>query len=135
MKGIKLVFCILATILSVAFGATYHAASTPLNPAGTVQAAIDALSPGPVAGTSLAVPKLDGSGWEVKQCSSKTDIKAALEKDTTEETNVIDGAKKGSCCINAHHEACILLQDQIRSCGHTGKGDNSVTTDASLCPQ
>ena len=133
MKGIKLVLCLIATFISIAFGAKYYASTSPLNTAGSIQAKIDALSP--VAGTSLAVPKIDGSDWELKQCSSKTDIKAALEKDTEALGNAADGVKKGSCCINAHHEACILLQAQIRSCEHLGKGDNSVTTNSTLCPQ
>ena len=133
MKGIKLVLCLIATYINIALGAKYHAATTALNTAGSVQGKIDALSP--VAGTSLAVPKTDGTDWVLKQCSSKSDIKSALAIDTTTVVGVVDGVKKGSCCINAHHEACILLQAQIRSCGHTGKGDNSTSTSASLCPQ
>ena len=133
MKGIKLVLCLIATYINIALGAKYYAATTALNTAGSVQAKIDALSP--VAGTSLAVPKSDGTGWELKQCSGKSDIKAALEKDTTTVVGVADGVKKGSCCINAHHEACILLQAQIRTCEHLGKGDNSTSTSSSMCPQ
>lgn len=133
MKGIKLVLCLIATFISIAFGAKYYSSTSPLNTAGTVATQIAALSP--VAGTSLAVPKVDGSGWQLKQCSNKTEIKSALEKDTAALSGSVDGAKKGSCCINAHHEACILLQAQIRSCGHLGKGDDSVTTNSTLCPQ
>ncbi|MAD25241.1 MAG: hypothetical protein CMO44_13815 [Verrucomicrobiales bacterium] len=133
MKGIKLVLCLIATFISIAFGAKYYASTSPLNTAGSVASKISALSP--VAGTSLAVPKIDGTNWELKQCSSKSDIKAALEKDTTIVGGVADGVKKGSCCINAHHEACILLQAQIRTCEHSGKGDNSTSTSASMCPQ
>ena len=133
MKGIKLVLCLIATYISIALGAKYYASTSPLNTAGSVASKISALSP--VAGTSLAVPKLDGTNWELKQCSSKSDIKAALEKDTENLSGSVDGVKKGSCCINAHHEACILLQAQIRTCEHSGKGDNSVTTNSTLCPQ
>ncbi len=133
MKGIKLVLCLIATFISIAFGAKYYSSTTALNTAGSVASKISALTP--IVGTSLAVPKLDGTDWELKQCSSKDDIKAALAKDTTTENGVADGVKKGSCCINAHHEACILLHAQIRSCGHLGKGDDSVTTNSTLCPQ
>ena len=133
MNGIKLVLCLIATFISIAFGAKYYSSTAALNTAGAVQAKIDALSP--VAGTSLAVPKLDGTDWELKQCNSKSAIKSALEKDTEALAGSVDGVKKGSCCINAHHEACILLQAQIRSCAHLGKGDDSVTTNSTLCPQ
>ena len=130
MKVIKLLLCF---FLGSALGAKYYPAVSPLNSVGKVQEKIDALSP--VAGTSLAVPMIDGTGWELKQCSAKSDIKAALEKDTEALPGSVDGAKKGSCCINAHHEACILLQAQIRSCGHKGKGDDSVSSNATNCPQ
>ena len=132
MKRIKLVLCLLSTFISIAVGATYYTSTTPLNTAGKVQELIDDLT---IPSGSLAAPAVDGTEWEVIECKNKTKIKAALQINTKELGGSVDGVKKGSCCINAHHEACILLQAQIRSCANTGKGDDSVTTDSSLCPQ
>ena len=131
MKRIKLVLCLLATFISIAVGARYYT-STPLNTAGKVQELIDGLT---IPSGSLAAPAVDGTQWEVIACKNKTKIQAALQTNTKALGSSVDGVKKGSCCINAHHEACILLQAQIRSCANIGKGDDSVTTNSTLCPQ
>lgn len=134
MKIVKTILVLFSLMFGMACAAVYYPANDQ-NTAGKVAELIGALSP--VAGTSLALPKADATGWELKQCSSKSDIKAALQLDSLLDTftTEVDGVKKGSCCINAHHEACIAIQDQIRSCGHLGKGTEATSTNSSICPQ
>ena len=70
---------------------------------------------------------------EAVACSSKADLKAALEADTLV-GGASNGLKHGSC-INAHHVVYQKMQDAIRSCAHPGKGDESTSADATKCPQ
>ena len=136
MKGLKLILATIATLLSTTYAATYYAAQ-PANTAGSIKLAIQNVSPALTA-TQIALPKSDGTGWEGVECTDRTQIEAALALDSYDVSalaTVQDGVKKGSCCINAHHEACISIQDQLRSvCEYSGKGDDSILKDGTNCP-
>ena len=129
MNKVKFIILILAALFSTIFAHTYHATDN-----GDA-ADYDALAAGvTLAAGEIAFPKASGSEMLATDCSSKALIKAALEADTTT-SGVSGGLKHGSCCINAHHVVCQKMQDAIRSCAHTGKGDTSTSDDAAVCPQ
>jgi hypothetical protein len=128
MKGLKLILATIATLLSTTYAATYYAAQAANTV--TVASVADLVTLG---ANQTAIPETDGSGWKAIDCSSRSDIEAALALDSY--SSGADGVKKGSCCINAHHEACIYIQDGLRkNCKYAGKGDNSILTDGTNCP-
>ena len=133
MKGLKLILATIATLLSTTYAATYYAAQ-PANTV-TVASVADLVT---LAANQTALPTSNGDAWEAVDCSDRVKIEAALaldSYDTSVLATVADGVKKGSCCINAHHEACIYIQDGLRkNCQYLGKGDNSILTDGTNCP-
>tara|TARA_A100001015_G_C15036800_1_gene736822 strand:+ start:1719 stop:2123 length:405 start_codon:yes stop_codon:yes gene_type:complete len=133
MKTVNLILVIFAILFSATLGAKYYSHDGQ-NSAGAVQTKIDAVT---LTAGELALPKADATAWEAKKCSNATDIKSALELDTFDDTftTEADGVKKGSCCINAHHEVCIAIQAQIKSCAHPGKGENATSSSSAVCPQ
>lgn len=129
MNRVKFIVLILAALFSTIFAHTYIA-SDPGDGAD-----YDSLAAGvTLAAGEIALPKDDGSLMEAVACSSASLIKAALEADTSA-SGVSGGLKAGSCCINAHHVVCQKMQDAIRSCEHSGKGDDSTSDQAAVCPQ
>ena len=129
MNKVKFIILILAALFSTIFAHTYHATDN-----GDA-AAFDALVAGATIGAGeIGLVKADGSAIEAVACSSAADIKAALEADTST-SGASAGLKAGASCINAHHVVCQKMQDAIRSCAHTGKGDTSTSADAAVCPQ
>lgn len=128
MKGLKLILATIATLLSTTYAATYYAAQAAN--AVTVASLADSVT---LNANQTALPNAGGTAWEAVDCSSRSDIEAALALDSY--ASGTDGVKKGSCCINAHHEACIYIQDGLRkNCKYLGKGDNSISTDGINCP-
>tara|TARA_X000000950_G_scaffold274950_1_gene360673 strand:+ start:181 stop:570 length:390 start_codon:yes stop_codon:yes gene_type:complete len=129
MNKVKFIILILAALFSTIFAHTYHATDN-----GDA-ADFDALVAGAtIAAGEIGLVKADGTAIESVACSSASAIRAALEADTTT-SGASGGLKHGSCCINAHHVVCQKMQDAIRSCAHTGKGDTSTSDDAAVCPQ
>jgi len=129
MNRVKFIVLILAALFSTIFAHTYIA-SDPGDGAD-----YDSLAAGvTLASGEIALPKDDGSIMEAVACSSASLIKAALEADTSA-SGASGGLKAGSCCINAHHVVCQKMQDAIRSCEHSGKGDDSTSDQSAVCPQ
>ena len=130
MNKLNFIFLILTALISTICAHTFY----PIDAFGNA-ADYDSLAAGVTLATGeIALPKTDGSAMEAVACSSKADLKAALEADTLV-GGTSNGLKHGSCCINAHHVVCRKMQDAIRSCAHSGKGDTSTSSDAAVCPQ
>lgn len=129
MNKVKFIIVILAALISSIFAHTY-VATDPGDGAD-----FDSLVAGATIGAGeIGLVKADGTAIEAVACSSQSLLKAALEADTSS-SGASNGLKHGSCCINAHHIVCRKMQDAIRSCAHSGKGDDSLSADASVCPQ
>ena len=129
MNKVKFIVLILAALFSTIFAHTYHASDN-----GDAADHDSLVAGATIASGEIGLVKADGTAIVAVACSSAADIKAALEADTTT-TGASGGLKHGSCCINAHHVVCQKMQDAIRSCEHSGKGDDSTSNDATKCPQ
>jgi len=129
MNRVKFIVLILAALFSTIFAHTYIA-SDPGDGAD-----YDSLAAGvTLPAGHIALPTDDGLTMFAVDCYAASLIKASLEADTSV-SGVSGGLKAGSCCINAHHVVCQKMQDAIRSCEHSGKGDDSTSDQASICPQ
>lgn len=126
MNKVKFIIVILAALISSIFAHKYISFDNGDGAYFDHLVASATIAPG-----EIGLVKADGSDIISVSCSSLTDIKAALEADTSF-TGASAGLKHGSCCINAHHVVCQKMQDAIRSCEHEGKGDDSL--DATKCP-
>lgn len=129
MNKVKFIIVILAALISSIFAHTYVA--TDPGDGADFDAKLAAAT---LASGEIGLVAADGTAISAVACSDASAIKAALEADTSS-TGASDGLKHGSCCINAHHVVCQKMQDAIRSCAHPGKGDDSLSVDAAVCPQ